>query len=200
MYNTNNYKVHFSLYYELERYCREVDINLKNIDDEFHSRKIKLKEQKEEASRQKDFHEESYDQHYYDPDLIEIEIAKNDRLVLQLKDVFSKFECSLRELVIRFSSVEDMKQYKRKYSSLSNIQVYKQFVTDRQNINLSEVEPLWDKIDKCRTDVRCVYEHEGNNFIKSSEELKNDITEMKKAVFGYLDYLMKQLYKSEAKN
>ena len=72
MYNTNNYKVHFSLYYELERYCREVDINLKNIDDEFHSRKIKLKEQKEEASRQKDFHEESYDQHYYDPDLIEI--------------------------------------------------------------------------------------------------------------------------------
>ena len=166
MYNTNNYKVHFSLYYELERYCREVDINLKNIDDEFHSRKIKLKEQKEEASRQKDFHEESYDQHYYDPDLIEIEIAKNDRLVLQLKDVFSKFECSLRELVIRFSSVEDMKQYKRKYSSLSNIQVYKQFVTDRQNINLSEVEPLWDKIDKCRTDVRCVYEHEGNNFKK----------------------------------
>lgn len=200
MYTSNSYKVRFSLYYELERYCREVDLNLKSIDNESILRKVQLKEQKEEASCQKDFHEESYDQHFFEPGLIDIEIAKNDKLVLQLKDVFSKFECSLRELAAGFSSVENIKRYKKKHSDISNIEVYKQFIIDERDIDLSEVESLWKKIDDCRKNTRCVYEHEGNNLVKSSEELKNDITEMKEAVFGYLDCLMKQLYKSETKS
>lgn len=200
MYTSNSYKVRFSLYYELERYCREVDLNLKSIDNESILRKVQLKEQKEEASCQKDFHEESYDQHFFEPGLIDFEIAKNDKLVLQLKDVFSKFECSLRELAAGFSSVENIKRYKKKHSDISNIEVYKQFIIDERDIDLSEVEPLWKKIDDCRKNTRCVYEHEGNNLVKSSEELKNDITEMKEAVFGYLDCLMKQLYKSETKS
>lgn len=193
MYSSKSYKVRFPIYFEVERFHRAVVEDINDIDRLFEEKVKNLNERRSLDSKSSSFHEEIYDSEIYEPTLTEIKIANNDKMVRLLKDVFSKFETSLREIAVQVSSIEVIKKYKYKHGNFSNIECYKQTIIDEKGLDLSPWDKIWGDIDDLRGNLRCLYEHEGNDLRKSDEELKIKILDMNDKTFSYLDNVMKLL-------
>lgn len=192
MYDSKSYKVRFPLYYEVERFHRSIKEDVESVDRLYNENLVALKRKKILDSKSDSFHEESYNQDVYEPALIDLKIANSDRLVRLLKDVFSKFETSLREIAIQISSADHVNKYKSKNKKNSYIKSYKLLIVEKTNIDLTSLEGIWNDIDALRED-RKSYEHQGNNLIKRNEELKSEILDANYKIFNYLDNLMKSL-------
>lgn len=195
MYNSKSYKVQFPLYFEVERFHRAVKGEINDIDRLFKEKIADLDQRRLSDSKLSSFHEGSYDQDIYEPALTDLKISNNDKFIRLLKDVFSKFETSLREIAIQISSEKDVSNLKQKEKS--KIETFKQFIIDKSKIDLSPFDKKWSAIDELRKNQRCHYEHEGNDLKQTDEKLKMDILKMNDETFDYLITVMKLLSESK---